>query len=50
MKDLLPPTEMKATVVVRLWGSSHGVVLPKAIVKRMDIEAGETLLITIEKA
>lgn len=40
---------LKSTVVVRKWGASHGFVIPKVVVKKMDIEAGETLLVTFEK-
>jgi len=37
------------TVVARNWGTSHGFVIPVAIVRKMNIQAGETFLVTIEK-
>lgn len=40
---------LHATVTVRKWGGSHGFILPVEIVRKLDIEAGEILVIRIEK-
>lgn len=52
MLEQRSPVEMKdykATVILRRWGDSYGIVIPRAIVKELDAEAGECLAITVKK-
>jgi len=41
--------KLYATVVSRTWGDSIGIVIPAEIRKKLDIKAGDTVQVRIEK-
>lgn len=40
---------METKTIVRVWGNSLGIILPKEIVSRMRIKASEEVVVSIRK-